>query len=536
MPFRLLRPLIAFLLRIIFFAASVSLVHAADNRNINVQAAASTKRIALVIGNGDYQHPDNLPTLANPTNDAQDVAAALRGFGFEVIEKKNQTLEGMHSAIAEFSRKLGDSEAALFYFAGHGLQVKGQNYLVPVDAKIETEARVQYVSINVSQILDEMDTGKSRANIVMLDACRNNPISGKFRSGATRGLAPMSYQPRGTVIVYATDPGNTAADGDGRNGLFTAGLLTAFKGKDLSLDDVLTVASAEVERASGNTQSPYVNGPQTLKKNFHFRVIVDPGKGEIEKTFWTSIERSTDRADFEAYLKKYPKGSYRTLAENQIIRLKASAQAAPVVVTPSPTPTRARTLEEIEDIYWDRIKDDRETVGFEEYLKQYPKGRYAGQARLTLSKLNVEAEKQKMQREVAEREKQEAARTQREQMEARRVEEERKRLQVVAETRRREQEANVERARLDAQRQVDADLRARKPEVPKIQQKYAIYDENNNLIEERIVEAGTDDAGRPKLNSTFKLPPDAKGKKYTVRTSLISESGKVSKENSYEER
>ncbi|MEI7611582.1 MAG: caspase family protein [Betaproteobacteria bacterium] len=322
--------------------ACASFAHAADgpgkllaleaskgSKTSAITASSPGRRIALVIGNGNYQYPDSLPRLANPANDAHDIAAALRGFGFEVIEKKDQSLEGMHNAVAEFSRKLGNSDAALFYFAGHGLQVKGQNYLIPVDAKIETEARVQYVSLNVNQILEEMENGHSRANIVMLDACRNNPISGKFRSGTTRGLAPITSQPKGTVIVYATDPGNVAEDGSGRNGLFTSGLLTALKGSDLSLLGVLTRASAEVERGSEQKQTPYVNGPLTLQRNFHFRITVDTGKGEIEKTFWTSIERSTDIADFEAYLRNYPNGSYRDLAENQIRRLKAIQPVAP---------------------------------------------------------------------------------------------------------------------------------------------------------------------------------------------------------------
>lgn len=228
------------------------------------------RRIALVIGNSNYQS-DNLPKLQNLVNDAEDISIALRSFGFEVIERKNQTLETMNQSIAEFGTRIGGSDAALFYFAGHGIQVKNQNFLMPVNAKIESESVVPYQGVNVNQILDEMDNAKSRVNIVMLDACRNNPISGKFRSGSSRGLASPGSTPKGTVIVYATDPGNTAADGDGRNGLFTAGLLTAFRGKDLSLDEVLTVASAEVERISKQTQTPYVNGPKTLQKNFHFR-------------------------------------------------------------------------------------------------------------------------------------------------------------------------------------------------------------------------------------------------------------------------
>ncbi len=294
-------------------------------------ASARGQRIALVIGNGNYQQPD-LPKLANPTNDAEDIARALRGFGFEVIERKNQTLEGMNQAIAEFGSKIGGSEAALFYYAGHGIQVKNQNYLIPVNARIESEASVPYQGVNLNQVLDEMDNGKSGANIVMLDACRNNPITGKFRSGQSRGLASPGSAPKGTVIVYATDPGNVASDGTGRNGLFTAGLLTAFKGKDLTLDGVLTTASAEVEKASGQTQTPYVNGPKTLQKSFHFQVTVEPGRGEIEKTFWTSIERSNDAADFEAYLQKYPNGSYKALAENRLKKLKADQQAPSVPV------------------------------------------------------------------------------------------------------------------------------------------------------------------------------------------------------------
>ena len=233
--------------------------------------AQQGRRIALVIGNGSYIYSDRLPKLANPTNDAQDIAAALRGFGFEVIERTNLTLEGMNQSIAEFGSKIGGSEAALFYFAGHGLQVKNQNFLMPVSAKVESEAVIPYQGLNMNQVLDEMDNGNSGINIVILDACRNNPISGKFRSGNSRGLASPGSSPRATVIVYATDPGNVASDGEGRNGLFTAGLLTAFSGNNLSLDEVLTVASAEVEHNSGHTQSPYVNGPKTVQKNFYFR-------------------------------------------------------------------------------------------------------------------------------------------------------------------------------------------------------------------------------------------------------------------------
>lgn len=417
-------------------ALSLSLAHAADSPGFfdslsklvpaselssaapaasrgTLPAAGQGRRIALVIGNSDYKHSSNLPTLANPAHDAEDIAEALRGFGFEVIERKNLTLEGMNQAVADFGSKIGGSEAALFYFAGHGIQVKNQNYLMPVGAKIESEAAVPFQGFNVNQVLEEMDNGKSVANIVMLDACRNNPISGKFRSGASRGLASPGITPQGTVIVYATDPGNVAADGEGRNGLFSAGLLSAFKGADLSLDGVLTLASEYVERKSiesdpAHKQTPYVNGPKTLQKNFHFRVTVEPSTAEIEKTFWVSIERSTDVADFEAYIRKYPNGNYRALAENQIKRLRASQQAAPSGVMATP-PVAALKSDDPEMAFWKEAKTSGEREYLSAYLKQYPNGKYFALAKIELKKLddrdqaerlNIAAEK----KQAAERE------------------------------------------------------------------------------------------------------------------------------------
>lgn len=247
-----------------------SFAQAAEDRNLVRQpVAANGKRIALIIGNGDYRSAD-LKKLANPANDADDMASALRGFGFEVLAYKNLERRKMKDVIADFGRQAGNAEAALFYFAGHGIQIKGQNYLMPVDAVVRSEADVEDEGINVNYPLGEMEGARARVNLVVLDACRNNDFSGRFRSGGSRGLATPASIPKGTVVVYATDPGNVASDGTGRNGLFTEGMLAAFKGRDLSLDGVLTVASEVVEQKSGGKQTPYVNGPQTVKKNFYF--------------------------------------------------------------------------------------------------------------------------------------------------------------------------------------------------------------------------------------------------------------------------
>ena len=391
-------------LRIILLAlAFIALqVHAKDDRGLAVTSHASAgKRVALVIGNGNYQHTEILKKLPNPTHDAEDIARALRGFGFEVIEKKDQSQESMRDAIAEFSRKIADSDAALFYYAGHGLQVKGHNYLVPVDAKIETEAQAASRSINVSEILEEMDNAKSKVNIVMLDACRSNDFSGKFRSSGTRGLAAITSQPKGTVIVYATDPGNVAADGDGRNGLFTAGLLTAFSGSDLSLRGVLVRASKEVERGSNKKQTPYINGPATLQEEFHFgqstqiaSLIPVPTptqpatriktKDQIEDEYWEEIKDSTDLSGFEQYRKAYPKGRYLNTANLKIAQLKKQAQQpAPVAVSPG--------REDNETALWNEVKNSTSKDDFDAYLVQYPKGKYIALAKSRIKKLQDEA-------------------------------------------------------------------------------------------------------------------------------------------------
>jgi|694.fasta_scaffold02553_12 formylglycine-generating enzyme required for sulfatase activity len=410
MPSCYLSFVIRLLLRAFAIAAiCASLAHAADNRNLGAQATTGAKRVALVIGNGGYQRPDILPKLSNPTHDAEDIAKALRGFGFEVIERKDQSLEGMNSAIAEFSRKIGNSDAALFYFAGHGLQVKGQNYLIPVDANIETEARVQYVSVNVNQVLDEMDSAKSRVNIVMLDACRNNPISGKFRSGASRGLAAPSSQPKGTVIVYATDPGNVAADGEGRNGLFTSGLLAAFKGSDLSLAGVLLRASAEVERGSDQKQTPYINGPATLQQSFQFAggtqvAALTPQfsgartREQIEDELWDAIKDTDQPNVLEEYLKQYPKGRYIAQAKVKLAGLKSAAGKP--AVSPAPTFAAPMKAENPEDALWSAVEKGNSADDYDAYLGQYPKGKYVALAKQRKQKLMEAAASEARQRQT----------------------------------------------------------------------------------------------------------------------------------------
>ena len=236
-------------------------------------------RVALVIGNGAY-HSTRLAPLHNPGNDADDVAASLTRLGWQVIERKDATHRQMDEALADFGRAAANADAALIFYSGHGIQIRGRNYLMPVDADPENEAAVPYASVDVNEALSTLDDAHARLNFVVLDACRDNQLSGQYRGGASRGLARIGDTPDGTVVVYSTSPGNVANDGTGRNGVFTGALLQGLRGSDLSLTGVLGVAAAETSRQTDGKQIPYVVAPATMLANpFRFDGGVAPSPG-----------------------------------------------------------------------------------------------------------------------------------------------------------------------------------------------------------------------------------------------------------------
>jgi len=229
--------------------------------------AAVQNRTALVIGNGDYQ---DLP-LKNPTNDASDVAKALAKAGFEVIHKENVDQQAMEDAIREFGKALSTrGGTGLFYYAGHGVQLGDANYLIPLNSPIEVEKDVKYKAVNAAQVLDEMEYAGNPLNIVILDACRNNPYASSFRS-ASRGLVRMDG-PRGSLIAYATSPGSVADDGDGRNSVYTKHLLAAIEQPGQPIEQVFKQVRVGVSQETGGKQVPWESS--SLTGDFFF---LEPG-------------------------------------------------------------------------------------------------------------------------------------------------------------------------------------------------------------------------------------------------------------------
>ena len=216
------------------------------------------KRVALVIGNSNYR----IGFLPNPHNDAEDMEKMLKQYGFSVIHKQDLNHRDMKTAIRTFKQGISPNGISLFYYAGHGMQIDGHNYLVPLGADIEGAEDVEYNAVDAQWVVKSMNKAGSRVNIVILDACRNNPFRGFFRS--QEGLAAM-YAPDGTIISYATALGKKAADGNKRNGLYTEKLLAAIQMPGLPLEKVFKQTATEVKRVSGGQQVPWVSTSLTGK-------------------------------------------------------------------------------------------------------------------------------------------------------------------------------------------------------------------------------------------------------------------------------
>lgn len=327
---------------------------APDPRNLVVsKAPAQTpvtqhQRVALVIGNASYKDAP----LTNPVNDARGIAEALKDSGFSVIARENVDQKGMLAALREFGDRLRGGGTGLFYFAGHGMQIKGRNYLVPVGSAIEREDEVAYGAVDAQAVLDKMEAAGNGTNIMILDACRNNPFLRSFRSGQS-GLAQMDA-PIGTLVSFATSPGTVASDGGGQNGLFTQHLLKAMREPGLKVEDVFKQVRSNVRRDSQGKQVPWES--TSLEGDFYFKPAQAPAKLDttqaVETAVWDAVKDSANPLELRVYLNRYPQGVHAAEARAKLAAMAPpkpsvplasavpaapAAPAAPVVVVPPVT-------------------------------------------------------------------------------------------------------------------------------------------------------------------------------------------------------
>jgi len=225
----------------------------------------NSDRVALVIGNATYLSGP----LRNTVNDARAITMALESSGFEVLLRENITNQNeMKRAVREFGMKLKTGGTALFYYSGHGLQVKGFNYLIPTQAVMNIEQEIEYEALDMGFVLAYMESARSAVNIVILDACRNNPFARSFRD-TKQGLSSM-VAPTGTVVAYSTSPGSVASDGDEEYGLYTKALLTHMQRPGVKVEDVFKGVRAEVLQKSQGQQTPWESSSLVGDFYFHF--------------------------------------------------------------------------------------------------------------------------------------------------------------------------------------------------------------------------------------------------------------------------
>jgi hypothetical protein len=231
----------------------------------SLREIGTAKRIALIIGNAAYE---GVP-LRNPVNDARAMAEVLAECGFEVMMVENADKRRMEESIRTFGQKLAPDSAGLFYFAGHGLQVGGTNYLIPLGVKIEKESDVEYEAVDAGRVMAEFANAKNVLSIMILDACRDNPFAATTRS-LTRGLAVVRLpkEANGVLIAYATSPGNVARDGTGKNGLYTEELLRNLRTPGLKVEDVFKLTRVGVKQRSNGAQVPWENS--SIDGDFYF--------------------------------------------------------------------------------------------------------------------------------------------------------------------------------------------------------------------------------------------------------------------------
>jgi hypothetical protein len=322
-----------------FWIAAMSVVALLASGN----AALADKRVAFVVGNGAYK---NVPQLPNPVIDAKSMSKVLRSVGFDVVEGVNLTRDKMTEKLLDFGKKAEGADVAVFFYAGHGIAVNGTNYLLPVDADLRSEMDVKLgAAINVDVTL-EQTMADAKVKLVFLDACRDNPFAAKIRSAkATRsvsvqsGLAEMKSG-EGTLIAFATGPGQTALDGEnGTNSPFTRALVANITQPGVEIQQAMTKVRAQVNEETNKNQLPW--GHTNLIGSVYLNPLGVPSEkaeapstppgpaSDVELEFWRSVKDSNKPEELNAYLTSYPNGTFKSLALARI----ASLQNGPSTTT-----------------------------------------------------------------------------------------------------------------------------------------------------------------------------------------------------------
>ena len=332
------------------------------------------RRVALVIGNSDY---DLVTSLDNPGNDAQDMSVALEGLGFDVFLGLNVSGEEMSGVVDKFATALADADVSVFFYAGHGFQIGGRNYLVPTDARIETQEDVTAETMRLDDILRRMEEAPG-IKFVFLDACRDNPFEGLVNA-VSEGLARVG-DAADFMISFATQPDNVAYDGTGRNSFFTEALLSHIYTPGLDVSDLMITVRRDVLAATGGRQIPWENS--SLTRQFQF----DPRPDSVspETLLWQVAANSGDEQLMALYAERYPQGTHL----GEVMAFLDEGGDGPVL-TREYAPAESDAQEER---LWQLAQRSRMRPLAQFYLDQYPDGKYSREARRLIATLPSDSE------------------------------------------------------------------------------------------------------------------------------------------------
>jgi len=347
-----------------------------------VAASAATdhggRRVALVIGNGAYEHAPKLP---NPPKDAAAIAAKLKELGFDVVLGVDLSMPKFGETMREFSRRVAGADVGLMFYAGHGLQVDGNNYLIPVDAEIEASSDLQFQAVKLDTLLDVIEQN-SKVSIILLDACRNNPLSRSLTRSTNPpgGLAPQNIT-SGSYIAFATAPGNVAYDGDSQNSPFTTALLKNIGRENVDIRLMMADVRADVYSATDQKQLPWENN--SLIGRFYFREGATPEtqdavnkKALAERDAFNQARAAGTPEALEDFLKQYPDGLFSGIAHDTLQTL-AKGKTEP-----------ATTLD---DVFWETVRDSVMSDDFQLYLDSFPNGTHRDLAQARIDALKQAA-------------------------------------------------------------------------------------------------------------------------------------------------
>jgi hypothetical protein len=348
-----------------FFLLSLAFLSAFSAKDV------SAERLALVIGNDKYQ---SIPALLKAGEDAKSMGQVLKNAGFRVTSLQNATYREIVKSVDKFSREIKPDDQAVFFFAGHGVQLKSGNYILPVDVDAENESMVERTSYSLDDITFLLGRHKSGFQLIIVDACRDNPFPTKTRSfGNTRGLIPVEPV-KGQMVMYSASRGQQALDRLGpndrdKNGVFTRKLISKLSQKGLSALQVIRDVQDEVEELAATVnhdQRPAVYN-ESRGDFYFFGPPKNKGASQInpDSAFWQDVKAIGNLEAFDAYLTTYPKGRYVSLARAYASKLRA-------VITPNTNAERNALKNEME--FWDEVKKRNSIASFSEYVNLYPSG------------------------------------------------------------------------------------------------------------------------------------------------------------------